>query len=92
MYATFERFEIKMTRKQAESASHPGPCDNDVRDLLNDPGIKRQLDKINHATISAELRECGAWDDLELKDEQANRERITWIAACDIIEEIKSHD
>lgn len=88
MYATFNRFEIQMTRTQAESASHQGRCDEDVKILLEDPKIRRRLDKIDPSLIAAELREYGAWDDTELQDRQANRERITWIAACNITEEL----
>lgn len=88
MYAIFNHFEIQMTRNQAESASHPGPCDSDVRDLLNDRKIARQLDKIAPEKIAAELKEYGAWDETELADHQANRERIIWIAASDISEEL----
>lgn len=88
MYAYFNRFEIQMTRQQAKSASHPGTCDSDVRDLLNDPKILRRLDKIDPEKIAAELREYGAWDDAELQDRQANRERIIWIAAGNITEEL----
>jgi hypothetical protein len=86
MYASFDRFEIQMTRKQAESASHPGPCDLDVRDLLNDRKIARQLEKIPAEKIAAELKEYGAWDEVELSNEQENRERIIWIAAGNIME------
>jgi len=46
MYASFNRFEIEMTMIQAESASHSGDCQADVRELLKHPKIKRQLRKI----------------------------------------------
>jgi hypothetical protein len=87
MYATFERFEIKMTLAQAEGASHQGQCDDDVAALLTEPSIKRQLAKIPAASIAAELAEYGAWDDEELSDVAANQERIVWIAAGNIVEE-----
>jgi hypothetical protein len=88
MYATFDRFEIEMTRAQAESASHPGPCDSDVEWLLTIPKIKRSLAKINPDDIRAELREYGAWDDSELMDDAANLARIVWIAAGHISDEM----
>lgn len=87
MYATFNRFEIKMTKAQAESASHPGQCDSDVAALLQLPEIKRQLAKIPDATLTEELKEYGAWDDGELQDRADNESRIIWLAACDITEE-----
>lgn len=86
MYAQFNRFEIKMTKAQAASADHQGKCDDDVAALLELPAIKRQFKKIDPALIAAELREYGAWDEVELKDESQNRARILWIAAGDINE------
>ena len=87
MYATFNRFELQMTRAQAAAASHQGQCDADVAALVSDRRIGRQLDKIAPDAIRAELYECGAWEQDELTDEAANRARIVWIAAGNIIEE-----
>lgn len=87
MYAIFNRFEIKMTLAQAKGASHQGRCDEDVAALLAEPSIKRQLAKIPAASITAELKEYGAWDDEELADVAANQARIVWIAAGNIVEE-----
>lgn len=80
-YITFERFEIGITEAQARYASHPGPCDADVAELVREPTIAAQLDTIDADLIRAELREYGAWDVEELADDAANRERIVWIAA-----------
>ena len=88
MIALFNRFEIVMTKKQAEACSHPGPCDADVEALVATPAIARQLLQIDYADIVAELREYGAWDDVELRDLPANARRIVWIAAGNINEEI----
>lgn len=87
MWATFNRFELQMTKTQAASASHAGQCDDDVRELLKLPDIKRQLKKIDDATLAEELKEYGAWDAEELRDRDANEMRIVWIAACNIREE-----
>lgn len=88
MYAKFNRFEIKMTKRQALFASHSGQCDNDVDALLKLPAIKRQLAKISDADLIAELSEYGAWDQDELQDRQNNDARIIWIAAGNIAEEL----
>ena len=89
MYATFERFEIQMTKEQALSASQPGKdATEDVKNLLELPTIKRQLKRIGAETIKAELSEYGAWDSEELADVEANKQRIVWIAACNIREEL----
>ena len=87
MYASFERFEIDMTKKQAITCSHPGSCDLDVLIMLDNPKIKRQLNKISNELLAAELSEYGAWDGNELQDRTANEQRIVWIAAGNIIEE-----
>lgn len=91
MFAMFERFELQMTRNQAASASHQGQCDDDVAMLLTNRKITRQLDKIGPDAIRDELREYGAWDTIELSDNEQNRARIVWIAACNINEELNSH-
>lgn len=82
--AYFERFTIEMTEEQAVSCSHPGPCDEDVKDTL--PELNLQLDS---GLVRAELKEYGAWNETELQDDNENLLRIVWIAACDIREEYK---
>ena len=87
MRATFNLFELEMTREQASSASQPGKnASEDVAELLKIRKIVSQLDKIGAEKIRAELYTYGAWDDEALKDDQANRGRIVWIAAGDIAE------
>lgn len=88
MYAQFNHFEIKITKVQAFQGSHPGPCDQDIRDLLQVPAIKRQFKQIAPENIQKELRDYGAWDDEELSDHEANKARILWIACGDIQEEL----
>ena len=88
MYAQFNRFEIKMTLKQAQLVSHQGDCFDDVVELLKDKKYLAQFKKIEPGKIAAELKEYGAWDEEELKDIGANQERITWIAGCNIVEEL----
>jgi hypothetical protein len=91
-WAQFERFEIQMTLEEAEGASHPGPCDDDVSALLTMPHISAQLDTIGAHSIREELAEYGAWDDAELADDEENRARIVWIAAGNITEEEASEE
>ena len=83
------RIELKMTKAQAESASHQGQCDDDVKALSEVPAIRRQLAKIDPALLRAELRDYG-WDDAELADHAQNLRRLLWIAAGDIVEESRS--
>jgi hypothetical protein len=90
MHAYFNRFIISMKKTQAAGASHQGQCIDDVRDLLENKSIERQLNKIDPDDIRAELEEYGAWEREELSDNAANRERIIWIAAGNIIDELYS--
>lgn len=86
MYAQFERFEIKMTKEQARSASHQGQCDKEVAELLKNPAIRKQLKKIPDENLAAELKEYGAWDKEELANREDNEARIIWLAAGNIID------
>ena len=42
--------------------------------------------QINPANARAHLREYGAWDEEELKDDMCNLARVVWLAACNMIE------
>jgi len=87
MYASFNRFELQITRDQALTGSHQGSCDDDIKALLTLPAIKRQFKKIDPEKVKEELKEYGAWNDEELKDVDQNQARILWIACGDIREE-----
>lgn len=83
-YASFNRFEIELTEEQALNCSHQGDCYQDVKDTLPELGLSLDPDKVRD-----ELKEYGAWDEEELKDDEENLLRIVWIAAGDIREEYK---
>jgi hypothetical protein len=80
------RIELKLTMREAQSASHQGQCDSDVLTLSQRPTIARQLAKIDPAQLRRTLSEYGAWDDAELADHAQNLQRMLWIAAGDIAE------
>jgi hypothetical protein len=82
------RIELQMTLEQAKSASHSGSCDDDVKALSQLPEIAKQLDEINPTILSAELKEYGAWSAEELADHSQNIQRILWLAASDIREQL----
>ena len=86
MKATFDKFEIEMTKAQAYRVSHAGQCIEDVRELVKCPAIRKQLVKINTAELRKTLSEYGAWNNEELSNLEDNFERITWIAGNDIVE------
>ena len=87
MNAQFDRFVIQMTMQQALTASPRGQCDIYVAELVSDKRIQRQLRKIGPELIRSELREYGAWGDLELSNDEQNQHRIVWSAACTIRED-----
>ena len=87
MYATFNRFELRITKNDALTGSHQGQCDSDIAYLRTKPYIARQLEQIKPETVVAELAEYGAWEPEELTDHDANLDRILWIACGNIAEE-----
>lgn len=86
--ATFERFTLELTEEQYLSGSHPGPCDDNIAELLRLDEIKAQFETIKPESIRDELKEYGAWDDEELQDDQQNQARILWIACGNIREDV----
>ena len=83
------RIQIKMSLAQAQSASHPGRCDEDVAALLKDRNISWQISKLDPKVVKDELKEYGAWDDDELADHDANLARLVWLAAGDIVDSVR---
>ena len=79
--------ELTITKRQAEQGSHQGACDADIAALRTVPAIRRQLNKLDPATVAAELREYGAWDTTELADHDANLSRLLWLACGEINDE-----
>ncbi len=88
MFASFNSFEIQMTKAQAITGSHSGSCDSDIADLLTDKKIQKQLEVIGHEKIKAELKEYGAWSEAELNNWEDCKARIVWLAAGNICEEV----
>jgi len=86
-YYTDSMEVLEMTIEQARSGSHQGKCDEDVEELISNPGIQKQLDEIGADEIRDDLREMGAWDEEELANDVENRLRFVWIAAGHIAED-----
>ena len=81
---------IQLTKAQAASGAHPGPCDADIAALRELPSIRRQLAKIDAKLLADELAEYGAWDAEQLANHDENLTRILWIACGDITDNINS--
>ena len=84
------RIEIQMSLAEAQSASHQGKCDDDVKALSELPHIAAQLADINPAILVDVLREYGAWDTEQLADHDQNIQRLLWSLAGDIVEQENS--
>lgn len=78
--------DLRLTRKDAESATHSGDCEGDVIILMEKKYIKKQLDLLNPDNLKKELSEYGAWNDEELSNHNDNIKRWVWISAGDIVE------
>lgn len=81
------RIFLEMTLEDAESVSHSGQCDDDVKALSERQDIADQLSAIDPADLRAELKEYGAWDADELADHSQNLQRILWLAGGNITDE-----
>ncbi len=88
MWASFNRFELNITKAQVLAAYHSGAMDDDIAELAKVPSIARQLKRLDHEQVRLELAEYGAWDDGELQDHAQNLQRILWIGVCDIWEDL----
>jgi hypothetical protein len=87
--AYFNRFCLELPAEAVTDCSHSGACDSDVAHWA--PKIERPADCTPEA-LRAELREYGAWDSEELADDAANWERIVWLAAGNIRDELVMAD
>jgi len=82
--AFFNRFSLDLTDEQVADCSHQGPCDEDV--AYWSKRIVRPTD-ITAERLAAELKDYGAWDEKQLSDDEANWQRLIWIAAGNIKDE-----
>jgi hypothetical protein len=89
-WASFNRFELRLPGQCVLDCSHSGQCDEDVAHwapkiaaIVESDGfpLRPTPDKIR-----AELKEYGAWTTEDLADDEANWQRLVWIAACNVAE------
>lgn len=81
---------LSISLEDAQSCAHQGQCDADVAAMRRTPAIAAQVDAWDAATLRAELKEYGAWDAAELADDDANRDRMLWLACGDLVEESRN--
>lgn len=78
---------VTMSRSWARECTAPG---RDAADIIQ-YAIARRFIRFTGCTMGAmraDLRECGAWDDLETADRATLRRRLAWVAAGQIREEM----
>ena len=88
MWASFNRFELNITKAQVLAAYHSGAMDDDIAELAKVPSIARHLKKLDPEQVRAELAEYGAWNEEELQDHAQNLQRILWLGVCNIWEDL----
>lgn len=81
------RIELSMSVEQIEMVPLSGHAEFGIALLRQEKEIRTQIDKIKPEVLTECLDEYGTWDDEQLKDHEANIDRLLWIAACDIQEE-----
>jgi hypothetical protein len=92
-WASFNRLELRLSGACVEACSHSGSCDADVEYWTPIVRAQAEKDALSHYwkptadKIRAELKDSGAWNDDELKDDEQNWRRIVWFAATNIAEE-----
>ena len=86
------RIELDLTIEQISKGYHTGQCDADIAELRHHPKIASQLVLLKPKLVASELKEYGAWDDVELLDHENNLDRLLWIACGDLIEEESEND
>lgn len=90
MYANFNRFELNLPIAVVLSCSQPGKdASEDVKAALRRyPSLLADIQDLDPFLVREELSEYGAWDEDELADDEKNAERLVWLAANDIREEL----
>ena len=81
--------ELQFNVADIEAINPSGLQDYAIKALSLKPYIRRQTDLIDADLLFSVLKEYGVWDDLELRDHSKNVQRILWIAANDVKEEMQ---
>lgn len=89
-WASFNCFELRIPGEAVSEIAQPGPADEAVaywaKRIEQGKDIYGRL-RTTPEAIRSELSEYGAWDSEDLLDDDANWQRLVWIAACNIADE-----
>ena len=82
------KFLLSIDLEQATQCTKPGEdATVAIAKLAATRNVSIQLDSIRPEDLREELRDYGAWSEVELADYGANRLRMLWLACGDIVEE-----
>ena len=92
-YHWLERLEAALNETWCgEACAQSGSVDAEVDAACSHPAIRRVLDELDenggegNEVLASRLAEYGAWDADERLDQDANKQRIVWVTACDMRE------
>jgi hypothetical protein len=77
------RIELEIPVEAIAACSHQGQCDKDVEYWTP----KIDWSHVTRKAMEQSLNEYGAWDDLQTTDIETLKQRLTWLACCDLNEE-----
>lgn len=81
----YDKFSLRLTKKDAEQGFHSGSCDNDIAELMSIPRIKKQLDAIDSSILFEHVQSYGT--ELDTSDSiDTIQSYVLWIACGDYIE------
>jgi len=91
--ASFEKLELLMRREDAELLSGGGYDQSDnAKTVIEQPYMVDQFRKLDVNDIRLSLKPYGAWNDIELADDDENQLRLVWLAGNDIMEAVEEKE
>lgn len=84
--AVYDYLTLHMRLDDADILASPGNHTNDAKEIVKKPYIQAQFRNLDPNAIRLHLKNFGAWDSEQLKDDYENQLRLVWTAGCDIIE------
>jgi hypothetical protein len=74
--------EFSITRPDVISICKSGDNENDVKEVLKKPYIKKQFSSLSHEDIKNALNEISDFEDID--NQELNKIRLVWVCAWNI--------
>jgi hypothetical protein len=84
LWATFNYLEFQLPIDAVRECHHQGACDDDVQYWQKELNLNLDREK-----MIQELKEYGAWDNLTELDNDELEQKLIWIAAGNIQDEMR---